>query len=132
MSIEVLMTTISNVIEAKYTPSEIEGKWVEKWNKEKLYEVTEDSQKPKSYVLIEFPYPSGDRLHVGHARSYSCLDAVARLRRMKGMNVLYPMGWDAFGLPAENYAIKTGVHPSVTTKQNIDHAKKQAMAWGLS
>jgi len=132
MSIEVLMTTISNVIEAKYTPSEIEGKWVEKWSKEKLYEVTEDSQKPKSYVLIEFPYPSGDRLHVGHARSYSCLDAVARLRRMKGMNVLYPMGWDAFGLPAENYAIKTGVHPSVTTKQNIDHAKKQAMAWGLS
>jgi leucyl-tRNA synthetase len=100
--------------------------------KEKMYEASDEDAKPKSYLLIEFPYPSGERLHVGHARSYSCMDAVARLRRMKGMNVLYPIGWDAFGLPAENYAIKTGIHPSITTAKNIANAKIQAISWGLS
>jgi leucyl-tRNA synthetase len=115
-----------------FNPGEIEKKWAEKWQQEKIYKAVDDEKTPKSYLLIEFPYPSGERLHVGHARSYSCLDAVARLRRMKGMNVLYPIGWDAFGLPAENYAIKTGIHPAITTHENIKHAKAQAISWGLS
>ena len=116
----------------RYQPKEVEDKWAEKWGKERLYEVSETAKKKKSYILIEFPYPSGERLHVGHARSYSCLDAVARLRRMKGMNVLFPIGWDSFGLPAENYAIKTGIQPAITTKKNIENSKKQAISWGLS
>jgi leucyl-tRNA synthetase len=115
-----------------YIPGEIEPKWSDFWLKNKVYKAGDISEKPKSYILIEFPYPSGERLHVGHARSYSCLDAVARMRRMKGGNVLYPIGWDAFGLPAENYAVKTGIHPSVTTRENIKHAKAQAQSWGLS
>ncbi len=115
-----------------YRPSEIEKKWAEVWQKEKIYQAEDFSKKPKSYVLIEFPYPSGDRLHVGHARSYSCLDAVARLRRMKGFNVMYPFGWDAFGLPAENYAVKTGIHPAITTRENIRHSRLQAISWGMS
>jgi leucyl-tRNA synthetase len=110
----------------------IEPKWQKYWEKEKLYRGLDFSEKKKQYVLIEFPYPSGERLHVGHGRSYCCLDAVARLQRMKGYNVLFPIGWDAFGLPAENYAIKTGIHPSITTKENIANAKKQAQSWGLS
>ena len=115
-----------------YIPGEFEEKWVKKWEEGQIYKAEDNSSKPKSYLLIEFPYPSGERLHVGHARSYSCMDAVARMRRMKGMNVLYPFGWDAFGLPAENYAIKTGIHPKITTAQNIDNARKQAISWGLS
>lgn len=115
-----------------YTPPEIEKKWSVKWQSLKLYKAVEDSGKKKSYLLIEFPYPSGERLHVGHARSYSCLDAVARKRRMQGEEVLFPFGWDAFGLPAENYAIKTGIHPSITTAKNIANAKAQAISWGLS
>lgn len=115
-----------------YNCGEVEVKWNKIWEGKDLYRAVDDSGKPKSYLLIEFPYPSGERLHVGHARSYCCLDAVARKRRMQGMNVLYPIGWDAFGLPAENYAIKTGIHPSVTTKTNIDHARVQAKSWGLS
>ncbi|MEK7064306.1 MAG: class I tRNA ligase family protein, partial [Patescibacteria group bacterium] len=109
-----------------------ELKWAEKWQKTKLYRAIDGSKKKKSYILIEFPYPSGERLHVGHARSYSCMDAVARKRRMQGENVLFPMGWDAFGLPAENYAIKTGIHPAITTAKNIANAKAQAISWGLS
>ena len=110
----------------------IEQKWQKYWEKENLYRGIDFSEKKKQYILIEFPYPSGERLHVGHGRSYCCLDAVARLRRMQGYNVLFPIGWDAFGLPAENYAIKTGIHPSITTKENITNAKKQAQSWGLS
>jgi leucyl-tRNA synthetase len=116
----------------KYSPTTIELKWAKAWQEQGLYKALDYSDKPKSYILIEFPYPSGERLHVGHARSYSCLDAVARMRRMKGMNVLFPIGWDAFGLPAENYAIKNGVHPAVTTAKNIANSKKQAISWGLS
>jgi leucyl-tRNA synthetase len=110
----------------------IESKWQQYWEKEKLYLAKDFAKNPKQYILIEFPYPSGERLHVGHGRSYCCFDAVARLGRMQGNNVLFPIGWDAFGLPAENYAIKTGVHPSITTKENIANAKKQAQSWGLS
>ncbi|MEX1068568.1 MAG: class I tRNA ligase family protein, partial [Patescibacteria group bacterium] len=110
----------------------IELKWQKYWEKEGLYQAKDFDKRLKQYILIEFPYPSGERLHVGHGRSYCCLDAVARLQRMKGRNVLFPIGWDAFGLPAENYAIKTGIHPSITTKENIANAKKQAQSWGLS
>lgn len=116
----------------EFKPAEFEPKWAKQWVDRELYKAEDFGSKPKSYLLIEFPYPSGERLHVGHARSYSCLDVVARLRRMKGFNVLYPIGWDAFGLPAENYAIKTGIHPSITTAQNIANAKAQAQRWGLS
>ena len=105
--------------------------FIRKWEEKQLYKA-EENKNNKKYILIEFPYPSGERLHVGHARSYCCLDAVARWLRMKGSNVLFPFGWDAFGLPAENYAIKTGVHPSVTTRENIDNSSKQAKDWGLS
>ncbi len=115
-----------------YAPGETEKKWLAVWQKQGLYRAKDETDKPKSYLLIEFPYPSGERLHVGHARSYCCLDAVARKRRMQGYNVLFPIGWDAFGLPAENYAIKTGIHPAVTTATNIGNARVQAMAWGLS
>src|SRR3990167_4181918 len=115
-----------------FKPGEIESKLTMIWREKKLYRAVNYSNKPKAYILIEFPYPSGERLHVGHARSYSCLDAVARLRRMKGMNVLFPIGWDSFGLPAENYAIKTGIQPAITTKKNIENSKKQAISWGLS
>ena len=110
----------------------IEKKWQKEWEKSKLYQAVDFDKRSKHYVLIEFPYPSGERLHVGHARSYSCFDAVARLQRMRGYNVLFPIGWDAFGLPTENYAIRTGVHPSITTKRNVENAKKQARSWGLS
>ncbi len=116
----------------KYDPQRIEPKWQERWEKEGIYKAEFPSKKKKYYVLIEFPYPSGERLHVGHARSYSAMDAIARKRRMQGYNVLYPIGWDAFGLPAENYAIKTGVHPAVTTRDNIANARAQAKSWGLS
>lgn len=116
----------------EYKPVEIEKKWTKVWLEKKVYRAVDFDSRSKSYILIEFPYPSGERLHVGHARSYSCMDAVARKRRMQGKNVLYPMGWDAFGLPAENYAIKTGVQPSITTAKNIANAKAQAISWGLS
>lgn len=119
-------------INIAYKPAEFEEKWANEWLKTGIYKATDSGDKKKSYLLVEFPYPSGERLHVGHARSYSCLDAVARMRRMKGKNVMFPMGWDAFGLPAENYAVKTGIHPSITTRQNIENSKKQAIRWGLS
>ena len=110
----------------------IERKWQKYWEKEGLYRAEDFGKKKKQYVLIEFPYPSGERLHVGHGRSYCCFDAVARLKRMQGDNVLFPIGWDAFGLPAENYAIRTGIHPAETTRENIQSAKQQAQSWGLS
>src|SRR3989344_5699425 len=102
-----------------YNPSEIEPKWQAKWAEQpNLYAADDASSKPKLYTLVEFPYPSGAGLHVGHIRSYTALDVVSRKLRMQGYNVLYPMGWDAFGLPTENYAIKNKIHPRVATKQN--------------
>jgi len=116
----------------KYNPQKIEKKWQKKWAKQKLYQAEDFSKKPKKYIMVEFPYPSGDGLHVGHARSYTALDALARKKRMEGYNVLYPMGWDAFGLPTENYAIKTGIHPAKVTENNIKVFKKQMNSLGLS
>ncbi|MBU3896220.1 leucine--tRNA ligase [Patescibacteria group bacterium] len=114
----------------RYNPQKIEGKWQKTWTN--LYKAKDFSKKPKFYILVEFPYPSGEGLHVGHCRSFSAFDAVARAKRMQGFNVLYPMGWDAFGLPAENYAIKTGIHPSITVKENIANFKRQMKGLGLS
>jgi len=115
-----------------YLFKEIEDKWQQIWNSGNVYEASPDTSKPKYYILIEFPYPSGEGLHVGHPRSYVGLDVVARKRRMEGYNVLFPIGWDAFGLPAENYAIKTGVHPRESTNQNIGNFKRQLRMLGLS
>src|SRR3989338_8745581 len=115
-----------------YLPHEIEPKWQKKWMETGIYNASDTSKAQKSYILVEFPYPSGERLHVGHARSYCSIDAVARLKRMQGFNVMYPFGWDAFGLPAENYAIKTGIHPSITVAENIKKSKAQVISWGLS
>jgi leucyl-tRNA synthetase len=116
----------------KYDFSAIERKWQQKWDEDKSFAAGTDYTKPKYYALVEFPYPSGQGLHVGHPRSYTALDIVARKRRMQGYNVLYPMGWDAFGLPAENYAIKNHVHPAEFTQKNIAHFKAQLKALGLS
>lgn len=116
----------------KYDFQKIEKKWQKKWKELDLYKAEDFSEKPKQYVLVEFPYPSGDGLHVGHVRSYVALDAVARKKRMEGYNVLYPMGWDAFGLPTENYAIKTGIHPRKATDENIKKYRQQNESLGLS
>ncbi len=116
----------------KYNPQEIESCWQKIWEKEGLYKAKDFDKKKNFYILIEFPYPSGAGLHVGHARSWSAMDALSRKKRMDGFNVLYPIGWDAFGLPAENYAIKTGIHPSITTAENIENSKRQIKSWGLS
>lgn len=110
----------------------IEPKWQKIWEESDLYRAQDFSDKPKAYLLVEFPYPSGEGLHVGHVRSYSAMDCVARKRRMEGENVLFPIGWDAFGLPAENYAIKTGIHPSITTQKNIANYTRQLKSMGLS
>ena len=117
---------------AKYNPKKIESKWQEKWYDSGVFKAQNGSKKKKFYLLVEFPYPSGDGLHVGHCRSYTALDIIARKRRMQGFNVLFPMGWDAFGLPTENYAIKKGVHPSVVTKKNTDNFRSQMKNLGLS
>jgi len=116
----------------QYNPQKIESKWQNRWEKLGLYKAVDFSKKKKQYILIEFPYLSGEGLHVGHVRSYSALDAIARKKRMEGFNVLYPIGWDAFGLPTENYAIKTGIHPIEITKNNIKLFKKQIKSLGLS
>ncbi len=115
-----------------YDHSEIEKKWQEFWEKNKLFESKEDPKKKKFYGLIEFPYPSGDGLHVGHIRSNTAMDIISRKRRMEGFNVLYPIGWDAFGLPTENYAIKTGIHPIEVTKKNTDTFRRQLKELGFS
>lgn len=115
-----------------YSPKAIEKKWQEIWDNEKAFAVSEDYKKPKFYALVEFPYPSGQGLHVGHPRPYTALDIVARKRRMQGYNVLYPMGWDAFGLPTENYAIKNKIHPKLVTENNIKRFKQQLHALGYS
>lgn len=115
-----------------YNFSEIEAKWQKKWDEAKVFRATNDYSKPKYYALIEFPYPSGQGLHVGHPRPYTALDIVARKRRLEGYNVLYPMGWDAFGLPTENYAMKNHIHPEIVTAQNVERFKKQIQSLGLS
>ena len=116
----------------KYPFGKIEKKWQKIWEKTGLFEAEDFSSKPKQYILIEFPYPSGDGLHVGHARSYTALDIISRKKRMEGYNVLYPIGWDAFGLPTENYAIKKGIHPAKVTERNIKIFKQQLKSLGLS
>ena len=115
-----------------YNFKEIEKKWQQKWEKEGTFNAKNDYTMKKWYGLIEFPYPSGQGLHVGHPRSYTALDIIARKKRLEGYNVLYPIGFDAFGLPAENYAIKNKIHPSIITKQNVDHFREQLKALGFS
>ena len=116
----------------RYNPIEIEAKWQKKWDNSKLYEVKADPSKQKMYISGMFPYPSGAGLHTGHARSYTIVDSIARFYRQKGKNVLNPIGWDTFGLPAENYAIKTGISPQEATKTNIANFKKQFKRLGIS
>ncbi len=115
-----------------YNPNAIEKKWQKIWEEEKTFKTEIDQEKEKFYALIEFPYPSGQGLHVGHPRPYTALDIVSRKRRLQGYNVLYPIGWDAFGLPTENYAIKNKVHPSIVTAENIAHFKEQMKSIGFS
>ncbi len=117
---------------ASYPFQEIEARWQNYWEKNKTFRAVEDSSKQKYYILDMFPYPSGAGLHVGHPEGYTATDILARYKRMVGLNVLHPMGWDAFGLPAEQYAVKTGTHPAITTKQNIDTFRRQIKALGFS
>ena len=116
----------------EYSPKEIEKKWQDIWDNEEAFKATLDRSKPKYYALVEFPYPSGQGLHVGHPRPYTAMDIVSRKKRMQGYNVLYPMGWDAFGLPTENYAIKNKIHPKIVTKNNVAHFKEQLKSLGYS
>ena len=120
------------IIMSDYNFKEIEAKWQKVWEKENCFHAVNGSEKPKFFAMIEFPYPSGAGLHVGHPRSYTALDIIARKRRMEGYNVLYPIGWDAFGLPTENFAIKNKIHPKIVTKQNIDNFTRQLKMLGFS
>ena len=115
-----------------YNPAEIEPKWQKYWDDNQTFAATNDYTKPKFYGLIEFPYPSGNGLHVGHPRSNTAMDIISRKRRMEGCNVLFPIGWDAFGLPTENFAIKNNIHPAIVTKQNVDHFRMQLKRLGVS
>ena len=115
-----------------YDPKEIESKWQKVWTDEKAFAATDDYTKPKYYALVEFPYPSGQGLHVGHPRPYTALDIVARKRRLQGYNEVYSVGWDAFGLPTENYAIKNHIHPKIVTKNNVARFKNQLQSLGRS
>ena len=117
---------------ALYNHKVVEKKWQKVWDDNKAFAATDDYSKPKYYALVEFPYPSGQGLHVGHPRPYTALDIVARKRRMQGYNVLYPMGWDAFGLPTENYAIKNKIHPKIVTENNVKRFKEQLHSLGYS
>ena len=116
----------------KYEFSSIDKKWQDKWDEVEAFKVSNDYSKPKYYTLIEFPYPSGQGLHIGHPRPYTAMDIVSRKKRMEGYNVLFPMGWDAFGLPTENYAIKNHIHPKIVTENNIKHFKEQLKSIGYS
>jgi len=115
-----------------YPFKKIEKKWQEYWENHKTFKTSEDTNKPKFYVLDMFPYPSGAGLHVGHPEGYTATDIIARYKRHCGFNVLHPMGWDAFGLPAERYAMQTGIHPAITTKKNIENFKRQLKSLGFS
>ena len=114
----------------EYDHLAIESKWQKFWLENKTFKVEKDDTKPKFYALDMFPYPSGAGLHVGHPKGYIATDVVARYKRMRGFNVLHPMGWDAFGLPAEQHAIETGTHPRETTQKNIDNYRRQLRALG--
>ena len=116
----------------KYDYTSIESKWQKIWEEKKAFEAPNDYTKPKYYALVEFPYPSGQGLHIGHPRPYTAMDIIARKKRMQGYNVLFPMGWDAFGLPTENYAIKNKIHPAIVTERNIKHFKEQLKMLGFS
>ncbi|MCX6731437.1 MAG: class I tRNA ligase family protein [Candidatus Parcubacteria bacterium] len=116
----------------EYNFKKIESKWQKFWEKNKFFRAKDFSKRPKYYCLIEFPYPSGEGLHVGHTRSNTAMDIIARKRRMEDYNVLFPIGWDAFGLPTENYAIKTGIHPKIITKRNADNFRRQLKSFGFS
>ena len=116
----------------KYPFKEIEPKWQAYWEQQHTFRAVDGDPRPKSYVLDMFPYPSGAGLHVGHPEGYTATDIVARFQRMRGYNVLHPMGWDAFGLPAEQYAIETGTHPAVTTRKNVETFKRQIQRLGFS
>ena len=116
----------------KYDHKKIEAKWQKYWDDNKVFEVKKDKTKEKFYGLIEFPYPSGDGLHTGHLRSNTAMDIICRKRRMQGYNVLYPIGFDAFGLPAENYAVHKGVNPKITTQKNIQIFTSQLKESGFS
>ena len=116
----------------RYNPNSIEKKWQKYWEENKTFKTSDDKSKEKFYALVEFPYPSGQGLHVGHPRAYTALDIVSRKRRMQGYNVLYPMGWDAFGLPTENFAIKNKIRPEIVTENNIKNFKRQMQSIGFS
>ena len=116
----------------EYNHSKTEAKWQKKWEEDKTFSSEIDYDKEKLYVLDMFPYPSGSGLHVGHPLGYTATDIYCRYKRLQGYNVLHPMGWDAFGLPAEQYAIKTGTHPKETTKENIKNFKRQIKSLGFS
>ena len=116
----------------KYDFTDIEKKWQKRWDEEKTFAARLDKSKKKYYALVEFPYPSGQGLHIGHPRPYTAMDIVARKRRMQGYSVLFPIGWDAFGLPTENYAIKNHIHPAIVTERNIARFTEQLKSLGLS
>ena len=109
----------------EYNHRKIESKWQKEWQKKKIYKTLDFSKKTKYYILDMFPYPSGEGLHVGHPKGYIATDIISRMKRMQGLNILHPMGFDAFGLPAENYAIKTKTNPSISVAQNVARYKKQ-------
>ncbi|MGN0743442.1 MAG: class I tRNA ligase family protein, partial [Candidatus Fimadaptatus sp.] len=119
-------------MQKQYNPAEIEKKWQKIWEDTGAFRAEDDFSKPKFYPLIEFPYPSGAGLHVGHPRSNTAMDIIARMRRMQGYNVLFPIGWDAFGLPTENFAIKMHEQPAAITKRNIDRFRSQLKMLGFS
>ena len=127
------MCSIQKIIMSEvYNHREVEQKWQKVWDDEQAFATSDDYSKPKYYALVEFPYPSGQGLHVGHPRPYTAMDIVSRKRRMQGYNVLFPMGWDAFGLPTENYAIKNQIHPKIVTKNNVERFKDQLHSLGYS